>query len=79
MIRGYDPKDENAVVVLFRADRCGKNPEVCAVFPLEAWDNRSNFTCYAHVGQHGSCSREWVRGTRPATQAEEARQAGLRG
>jgi len=28
------------------------------------------YTCYAHIGQHSSCSREWYQSTRPATESE---------
>jgi len=61
------------VRVLFRVDtRKGINPdkEVTAVLPdMEA--NAGRFVCYAHVGQHGECSRDWYRAsTRPAKPAE---------
>jgi hypothetical protein len=49
-----------------------KDGEITAVFPFEPW-NLMDFsvTCYVHLGQHGSCCWEWVRGdTRPATEAE---------
>lgn len=35
--------------------------EIVAVFPDLEWAN-DNLTCYAHVGQHGECSRRWARG-----------------
>lgn len=55
--------------VLFRIDRSGDNREICAVFPFEpATENPDTMTCYAHFGQHGACSSEWVRDqTKPAT------------
>lgn len=59
-------------IVLFRAERSGPyKGSVTAVFPyLE--ESHGLVTCYAHVGQHGACSRGWYRGTRPATPNEYA-------
>lgn len=54
--------------VLFRRDR----GEVVAVFPTLPADHGGSLTCYAHVGQHGSCDRGWLRDTRRATAAEAA-------
>jgi hypothetical protein len=58
------------VIVLFRIDRSGTDRQITAVFP--ELETCSGFmTCYAHVGQHGSCSLGWMHGsTRPATPAE---------
>jgi hypothetical protein len=64
--------------VMFRVDRptgAGVFPEVTAVFPtLPGSGVIGQFpTCYAHVGQHGSCSRNWIsQCTRPATPEEYA-------
>jgi len=64
--------EELKTVVLFRTERHGPFAgDVTAVFPgipgrLNLW------TCYAHVGQHSSCSPEWVRRTRNARPAEYA-------
>lgn len=59
--------------VIFRIKR-GKQYEidgVTAVFPTEPHDRQGCYmTCYAHVGQHGSCTLDWYRTTRPATEAE---------
>jgi len=52
--------------VLFRV-RCG---EVTAVFPSECGTDEWDFTCYAHVGQHGSCDRGWYNTTRKAKPAQ---------
>jgi hypothetical protein len=54
------------VPVIFRADRSGDfKGSITAVFPTgEA--NPGNLVCYAHVGQHGECSLDWYRSTRPA-------------
>ena len=53
--------------VVFRFDR----GEVTAVFPtLPA--NPGFMVCYAHIGQHSECSRDWYYTTRPATEAERA-------
>lgn len=56
--------------VAFRVDKSGKfKGTVTAVLPDFPEDN--GFTCYAHVGQHGTCSRAWIWSkTRPATEAE---------
>lgn len=60
--------------VIFRAERSGQfKGTVTAVFPtLPGTSNYYTATCYAHVGQHGVCSREWYNGTRAATPAEYA-------
>ena len=50
-----------ATDVVFRIDNTG---EVTAVF--------SDLTCYAHVGQHATCTRQWLRNTKPATEAQYA-------
>lgn len=35
--------------------------EIVAIFPNDPFDNHSNLiTCYSHIGQHSSCSWEWV-------------------
>jgi hypothetical protein len=45
--------------------------ECVAVFPtLE--DRPGIVTCYAHIGQHGSCSRDWYFGTKKATPEQYA-------
>lgn len=60
------------IPVIFRADRHGDfRGEVTAVLPtLEA--NRHMAVCYAHIGQHGECSIDWYRATRPAKPDEYA-------
>lgn len=35
-------------------------------------DGTSCVTCYAHIGQHGSCCKEWVREQKLATPEEYA-------
>jgi len=48
--------------VKFRIDHSGEfKGIVTAVFPDEIFDMRGNLTCYAHVGQHGACSEQWVK------------------
>jgi hypothetical protein len=55
--------------VIFRADF--DSGEITAVFPTLPHDERSDLvTCYAHVGQHGACSKDWFMGTRNATLGE---------
>jgi hypothetical protein len=59
-----------ATPVIFRADKDG---EVTAIFPCEPFDYEGRYmSCYAHIGQHGSCSLEWYRTTRPAAPDEYA-------
>jgi hypothetical protein len=53
--------------VIFRRD----GDEIVAVFPtIEADPGQA--TCYAHIGQHSGCSRQWYYETRPAKPAEYA-------
>lgn len=55
--------------VIFRHD----GEDVTAVFPtLPGTNNPSTMTCYAHIGQHGSCCADWVRSTSPALPSEYA-------
>ena len=58
--------ERETVMVLFRVDRCGEfKGSVTAVFP-EMEGSPGLMTCYAHVGQHSSCSLGWMRDkTRP--------------
>ena len=58
-------------IVLFRVKR-GKQyeGETTAVFPYEPWSDAYSMTCYAHVGQHGSCDMGWYHSTRPAKPSE---------
>lgn len=60
------------VPVLFRAEKRGEfKGQVTAVFPTLP-GSPGMLTCYAHVGQHGSCSKAWLADTRPATPDEFA-------
>lgn len=46
--------------------------DITAVFPTEV-ERNGNMECYAHVGQHSSCSPEWYsNNTRPAKPYEYA-------
>jgi hypothetical protein len=59
-------KAQEAIPVIFRVSE----GEVTAVFPTMAGsvDNRgSTCQCYAHVGQHGTCSKEWYTKTKAAS------------
>lgn len=60
------------VMMRAQVDPTDKSVDVTAVFPsLPATRNPLEMVCYAHVGQHGSAHRDWVRyNTRPATRAE---------
>lgn len=49
--------------------------ECTAVFLDDVWSavsGEKELGCYARVGQHGGCSRGWVRVTRPAREHEYA-------
>lgn len=63
---------EKATPVIFRAERSGQfRGDITAVFPCEPSDVAGHFmSCYVHIGQHGGCSFDWYRGTRPATPSE---------
>lgn len=41
--------------------------EVLAVFPEEIADGQFNMLCYAHIGQHSACSKEYLRGKKLAS------------
>lgn len=60
--------------VIFRTDEKvipGFAQEVTAVFPtLPGTNDPQTMTCYAHVGQHGTCSLDWYDSTRPANREE---------
>lgn len=65
--------------VIFRMDRPRRYAgaampcEVTAVFPsLPGSRDPNTATCYARIGQHGACSRDWYRTTRAATPEEYA-------
>ncbi len=68
--------EEPMTDVVFRVERYGDfKGDVTAVFPAEPWALAEPYdcACYAHVGQHGACSRAWYRfGTRAATPEEYA-------
>jgi hypothetical protein len=56
--------------VVFRAERSGLHKgEVTAVFPT-IWEGMNTYQCYAYVGQHSGCARDWYYTTRPATPDE---------
>lgn len=58
--------------VIFRANRSGDfKGDVTAIFPTQE-ANPGYLVCYQHIGQHGECSLEWYRGTRPAKLHEYA-------
>lgn len=58
-----------SIKVMFR--KCKDNGEIVAVFPYEIADFNNNVTCYAHIGQHGACSYEWVLTETRAAKTEE--------
>ena len=55
------------VDVVFRKD----GEEIVAVFPTITWSHM-DLQCYVHDGQHGSCTRGWYMGTKPAKPKEYA-------
>lgn len=61
-------QDTEYTPVLFRAEKRKEHRgEVTAVFPtLPGTLEPGTMTCYAHVGQHGSCSQGWYNQTRRA-------------
>ena len=66
-------QDKEFTPVLFRTEKAGYcKGDVTAVFFMECAEhgNSDRMTCYAHVGQHGSCDAGWLRLTRRATFAE---------
>jgi hypothetical protein len=67
--------DTEITPVIFRIHRDTKNHgvDVTAVFPCDPADlDGHKMTCYAHVGQHGSCDYGWYLETRPAFPEEYA-------
>lgn len=68
-------QDTEVTPVLFRVHRAPRThgADVTAVFPCEpATYSGYAMTCYAHVGQHGSCDLGWYNQTRPAKPEEYA-------
>lgn len=67
-------QDKEVTPVIFRTSRRkAEAHEVTAVFPCEPADYEGyNMTCYAHVGQHGGCSIQWLWSTRAAKPEEYA-------
>lgn len=62
-------KDKEITPVIFRVYQ----GELCAYFPAEPWDIFGNYiACYAHIGQHGASSLDWLQKGRPATENEYA-------
>ncbi len=57
--------------VIFRKDKCDGRTEITAVFPTIDEGNYQ-VACYAHVGQHSGCTREWYNTTKAAKPAEYA-------
>ena len=59
-------KDNYTTDVFFVIDEEG----VTAVFPNDIADSQGNPTCYAHVGQHSACTKEWYNELQLATENE---------
>jgi len=68
-----DRYESEPVPVLFRVDKPGTHcDDVTAVFPTLP-GSPGEMTCYARVGQHGSCTAAWMLAdTRPAKPEEYA-------
>ena len=64
--------EKEAVKVAFRADKFGDfKGVVTAVFSGVIDGPRGELMCYAHMGQHSYCHRDWyTQRTRPATPEE---------
>lgn len=63
----------DSLPVIFRKDTKDGFNDITAVFPtLPSNYSGSDMTCYAHVGQHSGCSREWYYTTKPAKPEEYA-------
>jgi len=62
-----------ATLVRFVKDSTG---EITAVFPQLNYNKRlygtNKKTCYAHIGQHSVCSKDWLKETVRATIVEYA-------
>ena len=68
-------KDNFKTTVIFRKDKSNKYADnITAVFPyLVQGGSVPLMECYAHVGQHGSCSYDWyLQDTKPAKPDEYA-------
>lgn len=60
----------NKLPVIFRKESDGS---ILAVFPTQAESYAGyHMLCYAHIGQHGTCSLEYYRETKPAKPDEYA-------
>jgi len=60
-----------AVKVIFKiAPATGNLPEECVAFIVSDLSSFPNYTCYAHVGQHGEASPEFFNKCREATSDE---------
>lgn len=68
-------QDEETTPVLFRMPRNVKlhGNDCDAIMPtIPGTNDAATMTCYAHIGQHGSCHQNWIQSTRPATPEEYA-------
>ena len=61
-------KKLNRLPVIFRLLK----DEVMAVFPTEIWSeyNETMLASYMHIGQHGPCSKNYKRFTKPAKRSQ---------
>ncbi len=62
-------KDDYKTTVFFVKE---EGNSIVAVFPYIKADSQGNCVCYAHLGQHSACCREWYMEQEMATPDEYA-------
>ena len=55
--------------IVFKKDINHDN-EIIAFMPYDFINWQGDFTCYAHIGQHGACNYEYYKTCRNATKEE---------
>ncbi len=68
----YPKQTDMATIVRFVKEKDG---DITAVFPQLKYNKHlygnKMLTCYVHMGQHSSCSTDWIEEkTKPATKKE---------
>lgn len=51
----------------------GAGRDVLAVFVPEGGVHRDMYECYSHMGQHSTCSEDYLKSLRPANPSERLR------
>lgn len=54
--------------IIFKKDK--KDGEIIAFMPYDIQNWKGNFTCYAHLGQHGVCNYDYYLDCKKATKEE---------